>query len=303
MREIILIQAPINLGLKASLPGAEPGVKYFPAVLRQEGFEQLAGIMEQVLVPSPAYSMELDEESGVRNANAVAAYSVHLAAVIGEVIEKSKVPLVIGGDCSVMIGAGLALKPRGRFGLFHLDGHTDYMGPELSETKAVAGMGLAIVSGQGHGKLSNINGVGPYFREGDIYCVGNREYDEEYVAVSRNSNMRYIDLDQMRAIGMETLSQDFLRMVQEKGLDGFWIHFDVDVLNDDIMPCVDSRQAGGLWYDELKILLKPLLASDRCTGMEITIFDPTLDDDGRFIKAFAHELADITRSVHGHPVR
>jgi len=39
-------------------------------------------------------------------------------------------------------------------------------------------------------------------------------------------------------------------MVSENNLDGFWLHLDVDVLNDDIMPAVDSREKGGLFYDE-----------------------------------------------------
>lgn len=44
--------------------------------------------------------------------------------------------------------------------------------------------------------------------------------------------MRYIDLAGIRKEGIKNITHDFLHMIDEKKLDGFWIHFDVDVLND-----------------------------------------------------------------------
>lgn len=296
MKQFALIEAPTNLGLKEPSPGVEPGVKFLPAELDKAGFSHLAGIKEKRQVIPPPYSMQLDKASKVRNADAIAEYSKGLALVIKEVIEGGKIPLVAGGDCSVMLGAALAVRQKGRYSLFHLDGHTDYMWPEFSQTGGAAGMGLAIAAGKGHEKLTNIDGLRPYLQEEDIYCVGNREYDDEYVALSLNSNMRYIDLAGIRKEGTGKIANDFLEMVRNNKLDGFWIHFDVDVLNDEIMPCVDSRTEDGLWYHELKEMLVPLIRSSLFTGMEITILDPTLDKEGKYIKPFVKEIADILRS-------
>jgi len=63
-------------------------------------------------------------------------------------------------------------------------------------------------------------------------------------------------------------------------LEGFWIHLDVDVLNDKVMPAVDYRLAGGIGYEDLSQLLQILLASGKAVGMNITIFNPKLDPDG-----------------------
>lgn len=296
MKQFTWIEAPTNLGLKEPAPGKEPGVKFLPAALDKAGFRTLINAGEKLLIEPPAYSMDLDNASKIRNADAIAQYSKKLAAAIKLVIEKNKIPLVIGGDCSVMIGAALALKQRGTFGLFHLDGHTDYMWPELSQTGGAAGMGLALVAGAGHPKLTHIGGLRPYIEEENIFCVGNREYDEEYVKLSLESNMHYIDLIATRKQGAENVAADFLKMVERKKLNGFWIHFDVDALNDEVMPCVDSRTEDGLWYHELKKMLKPLIQSSFFTGMEITILDPTLDSDGRYISLFVQEMADIFRA-------
>ena len=154
-------------------------------------------------------------------------------------------------------------------------------------------MGLAIVAGIGHEKLTNIHGMKPYVLEENVYCIGNREYDEDYVALSRNSRMRYIDLAAIRNIGIRRIVDEFLGMVIDKKLDGFWIHFDVDALNDDIMPCVDSRTPDGLWYPELREMLGPLLASSYFTGMEITILDPTLDPGGKHTREFVKEMRSL----------
>jgi arginase len=64
------------------------------------------------------------------------------------------------------------------------------------------------------------------------------------------------------------------------GVQGLWIHVDVDVLDDALMPAVDSRQDDGLTYTELSALLRPVFATDRVVGMQVTIYDPERDEGG-----------------------
>jgi arginase len=64
-------------------------------------------------------------------------------------------------------------------------------------------------------------------------------------------------------------------------LAGFWIHLDVDVLDDAIMPAVDYRlDGGGLSFSDLSKLLKIIFRFGCAVGMNITIFNPLLDVDG-----------------------
>ena len=58
------------------------------------------------------------------------------------------------------------------------------------------------------------------------------------------------------------------------------MHFDVDVLDQEIMPAVDSPGSPGIDPDQLRIILSRLIADPRCAGMTVTIFDPDLDPDG-----------------------
>ena len=86
-------------------------------------------------------------------------------------------------------------------------------------------------------------------------------------------------------------------MVKNKNLDGFWIHIDVDVLNDTIMPAVDSPQPGGLEYSELNQVLQLLLRNPKATGLELTILDPDLDPSGVYTKEFVKNFCTTVNSI------
>jgi arginase len=57
----------------------------------------------------------------------------------------------------------------------------------------------------------------------------------------------------------------------------FWVHFDVDVLDQGIMPAVDSPGSPGIDATDLIALLRALVRQRLCAGMTVTIYDPDLD--------------------------
>ncbi len=291
--KINIVELPSNLGLKKAGFDVEPGVKKLPHWLKEHGFHKQIN-PEQILgIESPAYSMDMDKESGVRNADKIIEYATKQSELLSELFKEDAFQLIIGGDCSILIGSSIALKQKGNYGLFFLDGHTDFMLPEVSQTGGAAGMDLAIVTGYGHDKLTNILNQKPYFKEKNVFCVGNREYNEGYVCPILASDIKYIDLKSLRANGLKNTANQFLALVKSQHLDGFFIHLDVDVLSDEIMPAVDSRAKDGLTYTEFSELLKPLLASKKAVGIEVTILDPNLDREGKYTTEFVKHFTEI----------
>jgi arginase len=122
--------------------------------------------------------------------------------------------------------------------------------------------------------------------------VGNREFDPAYVDPILKTGIHYIDLPELRAQGMRKAANNFISMVEDKKLDGFWIHLDVDVLNTDLMPCVDSPEPDGLTYDELEDLLIPVLRHPAANGINLTILDPELDPAGLYTRKFIEQFAN-----------
>lgn len=261
--------------------------------MRQHGFYEMICPAEEILLESPPYSMELDPISNVRNADAIAGYARKQAEILQPVLLKRNFALLLGGDCSILAGNALALKKLGSYKLFFIDGHTDYMGPEQSASHGAAGMDLAIATGYGHDKLTNIDGQVPYFPEENVWCVGNREYDPDYVATIEKTAIHYIDLKTLRNKGIKKCVQDFFASLKSDSPNGFWIHLDVDVLDPKIMPAVDSPDPGGLEYAELLILLENLLPHPLCAGMEITILDPDLDPEGNIVRKFIEQVGGV----------
>jgi arginase len=294
-KPVSIISFNSNLGLIEPAPGKEPGVKKLPAQLRKSGFFDLIVPQEFIELEPPPYSMWLDPISDMRNTDSIADYAKKQVPILQDVISRKNFALVLGGDCSILIGNALALKQLGEYKLFFIDGHTDFMWPELSSTHGVAGMDLAIVTGHGHEKLSDIDGYRPYFRETDTWCVGNREFDPEYVAAIEKTGIHYYDLNVLRKHGMAACVDSFFADLSTDEPDGFWIHLDADVLDPLIMPAVDSPDPGGLNYPELIGLLDPLLSHPLCTGMEITILDPDRDPDGKIVREFTFEVGDTIK--------
>jgi arginase len=66
----------------------------------------------------------------------------------------------------------------------------------------------------------------------------------------------------------------------------------VDVLDDEIMPAVDYRMKGGMSFTELSKLIKILLKSGRAVGMDLTIFNPNLDQTGEISHKLVKCLAE-----------
>ena len=290
---INIFEFPSNLGLKKKEFDIEPGVKLLPSWLRKNKFHELINPKQIFIADPPDYSMDLDEESGVRNAEKIISYAIKQAELLSQQIRQDSFQIIIGGDCSILIGNALALRQKGEYGLFFLDGHTDYVLPEISQSKQAAAMELAIVTGYGHEKLTNILKLKPYFKENNVWCVGNREYDSNIVKSILDSGINYFDLNKLRKTSVENCTLQFLKMVDGNELDGFFIHLDVDVLNDDIMPAVDSREKDGLNYPEFTNLLSRLLSSPKAIGIEITILDPNLDKEGKHTREFVSNFVKV----------
>lgn len=297
MKEICIVEFPSNLGLKEPQPGKEPGVKNLPDWFWKHHLHKNIYPKNIIRLDPPKYSNIRDTETQILNTNSLIDYAREQAYLINNLLTQNKFPFVLGGDCSILLGPAIALKQKGNFGLFYLDGHTDFMNVSLSETGGVGGMAASIVTGNGHEKLTNILNLSPYIKEENLWCVGNREYDQEYENEIKQSSATYISLAELRKQGIANCVKSFLSHIENKNLDGFWLHIDVDVLNDSIMPCVDSRTPDGLTYQEFNELTSYLFESKNLSGLEITILDPDLDPTGQYTKDF---VANITATFKKH---
>lgn len=116
-----IIAAPSNLGLRPPQPTAVPGTAKAPEALREAGLYRILGqrgATDVGVVVAGRYVDDADPRLDVlRNQEEIVAYTLRLAGRVTELVEQGSTPLVLGGDCSILLGPVLALKRRGRYGL------------------------------------------------------------------------------------------------------------------------------------------------------------------------------------------
>lgn len=216
----------------------------------------------------------------------MASYSRALGRKVSEAADDGSFVLLLGGDCSVVLGGLLgARRPgRGRVGLIYIDAHGDFATPETSRTGSAASMCLALATGVGDTPLARLSGNGALVRQEDIVILGRRDdndpepwYGQDVI---RKSPMLDITHAEIRERGVAETVRQTLHRITQPSVDGFWIHVDADVLDPSLVPAVDSPEPNGLGLDELAGLLRPLVSHPRAVGLELTIYDPKLDPDG-----------------------
>ncbi len=283
-----IIEAPSVLGLFPK------GVETLPDALLAAGLAERIGASHAGRVEPPPYDPRRDEATGLLNPRGLVAYSRALAGAIAPVRERGDFPVVLGGDCSILLGCVLATRRRGRAGLLFLDGHADFYQPEAEPNGEAASMELALVTGRGPALVTDLDGLRPLVRDEDVVAHGPRDAEmaaEHGSQRIEDTDIAMTDLRAFRRQGASEAARRALDRLCNPALDGFWIHLDADVLDDAVMPAVDYRMPGGLRPDELATVLQLAIGSGRALGIDITIFNPKLDETGAIARAFVDALA------------
>jgi len=293
MAPVAVIEAPSILGLRPS------GVEGMPEALRQAGLlDRLRARDAGRIAPQTPYNATRDATTLTLNAPGIALFSRRLADAVGAVLDRGEFPLVLGGDCSILLGDLLALRRRGRYGLLFVDGHADFYSPEANPSGEAASMDLALATGRGPEILTNIEQRRPLVKDEDVVAFGFRDADEqaEYGSPPLPREILAFDLPTIRRDGVVKATNEAVAHLTRATAGGFWIHVDADVLDDEIMPAVDYRLPGGLSWEELTHALDIAIESGRAIGMEVTIYNPTLDPE----RAGAQGLARVIVDALGH---
>jgi arginase len=292
-RPYAVLEAPSTLGL------ATDGVERLPDRLLELGLAERIRARRAGRLSVPPKSSTPDPETRVLNAEAIATWSPMLADAVEKILDAGEFPVVLGGDCTIVLGSMLALKRRGRYGLLFIDGNADFFQPEAEPNGEGASMDLAFVTGHGPRLLTDIEGRGPLVRAEDAVAFAYRDHKDqkEYGSQPLPEELRALDLNAVRRLGVEAAALAAVEHLARPELDGFWIHVDADCLDDAIMPAVDFRVPGGLSWDELGAALRIILASGRTVGLEVAIYNPRLDEDGSAGRGLAEVLAAALSAV------
>ena len=290
--------APCNLGLRPPSPGHEPGTWKAPETLREAGL--LNDLMPDRVhkIGRPLYHFGAQAGTRVRNGQEMRRFSESLAHQVGATLSRAAFPLVLGGDCSILLGCLLGARQGGICGLIHVDGHSDFMHPgdfpPGTVLSSAAGMDLALASGRGESLLTDWGqGVRPLVADQHIVQIGEREdgYPDYAYPDIKQTRITRINVQTALTQGIGATARQAIERLEAERLDRVWLHVDVDVLDQKVMPAVDSPGSPGFNFDQLADLIRRLRASSRIIGADISVFDPELDPEGSYGRGLAQCLA------------
>lgn len=305
MGRIAILDAPTNLGLRPPTPTSVPGCSKAPGALRDHGLVARLDARDAGCLTPPRFDPgDWRPGDGVSQANDIARYSTRLADRIVSIVNTGEFPVVLGGDCSVVLGSALAMRRLGedrggRIGLVYIDAHSDFRHPgNASVVGAAAGEALALVTGRGQAELAGMEQRRPYVRDSDVVVIGMRHTDE-YRMDLQAGGFASRSAPDVRTQGA-TRSAQWIRGQLAECI-GFWVHLDVDVLDPSVMPAVDAPAPGGIAYPELEQLLRGLTGSPECLGIEVTVFDPDFDVEGIYAQDLVNALVAGLSGVGSRP--
>jgi arginase len=281
MPRYAIVEAPSALG---HVP-EHLGVERAPGVLLGAGLADGLAARRAGRVEAVGYSAGRDPGTQIMNPQAIRDYSTLLADAVTAVLGEGEFPVVLGGDCSILLGTMLALRRRGRYGLLHIDGDADYYQPEVNPLNGAASASdLAFATGRGPDVVTDIEGLRPLVRAEDVVVFASRDAAdrERRGCQPLPAGMLVVDRDQVRRLGADAAAREAVGYLTRAGgpEDGFWIHLDADVLDETIMQAVDDPRPDGLAWDELMTALSIAVRSGRAVGLQVAIYNPDIDAGG-----------------------
>jgi arginase len=293
-----LIAAPSNLGLRPPSPGHEPGAWRAPRAMLAAGLGTRLAPERLIELDRPAYDFEAQSGTRIRNGLTIREHGLMLAEAVESALSAGRSALVLGGDCSILLGCLLGAVRGGRCGLVHIDGHIDFFHPGNYDTASrlgsVAGMDLALATGRGEPLLTEWPNVGaPLVADVDAIQVGDRETEpaEGSGTGTLEPSIAQFTVQEILRRGVAEVSDLVVEHLQRRGLDRVWLHVDLDVLDQGVLPAVDSPGSPGLDFAQLADLLARLVGTGRVIGLDVTIYDPELDPKGEYLPAIVDCLA------------
>lgn len=232
-----------------------------------------------------------DPETGIKDIDLWVELSNSLSRKLGTILDRKAFPLLLGGDCSMLVGILSAFAQRDtEVGLVFLDGHADFHSPETSDSGDPADMELAVLTGRGPHQITQVAGKYPLLKEENVVVYGIRVWDQ-----IAESNIRVYDRNRMAEKGIKEVVEEGLESFTRSGFS-FWLHFDVDAIDPKFMP-VMFPEPGGLTFEETQEFLSLVWSTGRTAGMSIACYHPVLDIDGSAGSRLATLIADC---LSGH---
>ena len=270
------------------------GTEHGPRALRALGLVERLGAEDAGDLDVRIVGPDRDPVSGFVGWPSVGTTTTTIRTAVATMMATGARPLLLGGCCALLMGAAAGARDVvGRLGLAYVDGHVDVYDHRTSPTGEAADMPVAGLLGIGWPGLLATMGAMPVVAGADVVVLGARDKTEA------------ADIGDLPALLGLTVHGPVAVAADPGGLgtstrDGFarngipyWLHLDLNVLDEAAFPATDYLMPGGIDLDQLAELLRPFGRGPGLVGASIGCYNPDKDPDRQYGAALADRLVDV----------
>jgi len=268
------------IGVPIDSVGRRGGAEHGPTALRDLGLPRALGGDDRGDLDLRIRGEERDSATGILASADVLDATATIRAAVARELGAGRRPFLAGGCCAELPGALAGARDAlGAVGLVHLDGHLDLYDGKTSPTGEAADMPVSVALGLGPTAWVEVAGGASVAPERTA-LVGFRDKAESLEYGMRQPESidpvpLQFSVEDLRAGGPAATAAKVVSTLGEQA--PFWLHLDVDVLDEAVFPATDYLMPGGLGWDELGEVLSPLLASPRLIGASLGCYNPEKD--------------------------
>jgi arginase len=279
------------LGVPTSAGSHNPGQEKAPAAWRAAGLIgelRAAGldVEDRGDLPATPYR-PVEPDGGLRDADLVAEVVRRVAAEVAAIRAAGRLPLVLGGDCTITLGA---LDGFGEGGLVYFDGDADLTTPERSASAVADTMGMTHMLGGGSPRLARLGSRYPLLRPDQVVLFG---FDPAELDTGEWTELasRHLYAAPAPAVRAAPAGQARAALAYlERRVGSYLVHFDVDVLHTGLFPLANFPHFAGLTLDQAGVCLNEFTGGEGFGGLVVTEVNPDHDPSGQLLRTLAARL-------------
>jgi len=279
-RSIEVIGVPVDLG------AGRRGVDMGPSAIRiadlEPRLEQLGHKVQDigdldVMIPET----QKVGEGKLRYKVPILAACQSLCEKVEKSLERSRMPLVLGGDHSIAIGSiagstNYFARQGEQLGLIWFDAHGDANTPETTPSGNIHGMSLAVSLGLGDPDLVQLGGRAPKILARNAVLIGIRDLDPGERDTLKKTGVTVYTMRDVDERGMRDVVDEAIRIASDN-TGGVHLSFDLDVVDPEDAPGTGTPVWGGITYREAHLAMEMLADRAQIVAIDLVEVNPVLD--------------------------
>jgi agmatinase len=274
--DAVIVGAPFDMGTTN-----RPGARYGPRAIRAaSNLGRHAHHLELGVQPTRILKVFDYGDAAVVPGDIERSHAA-IKAKVADVVAAGAVPLVLGGDHSVLYPSASAVAEAlgdGRVGVVHFDAHADTAEDEwgvlfghgtpvrrLIESGVIAGAAFVQI------------GLRGYWPPPDVFDW------------MRSQGMRWYQMEEIEARGLDSVVDEAVAKALD-GRDCIYVSIDVDVLDPAYAPGTGTPEPGGLTSRQLLRAVREIVLRANVVGVDVVEVAPAYDGPGSITAEVAHRL-------------